>query len=94
DAIQSMPPYAMWLEGVDKVIAWCSGPGLACKGSRLIPVAGSGGTAFAQYRVDPNGGHSPWAIQIIEVSDGRISGFHSFLDTDLFAAFGLPAHLN
>ena len=94
DAIQSMPPYAMWLEGAENVIAWCSGPGIACKGSRLVPVAASGGMAFAQYRVDPNGGHAPWAIQILEVSDGRISGFHSFLDTDLFAAFGLPAHLN
>jgi RNA polymerase sigma-70 factor (ECF subfamily) len=94
DAIQSMPPYAMWLEGVDNILSWWAGPGIACKGSRLVPVAASGGMAFGQYRVDPSGGHAPWAIQIIEVSDGRISGFHSFLDTDLFAAFGLPAHLN
>jgi RNA polymerase sigma-70 factor (ECF subfamily) len=50
--------------------------------------------AFGQYRVDPQGGHTPWAMQIIEVSDGRISGFHSFLDPALFTAFGLPAHLD
>jgi RNA polymerase sigma-70 factor (ECF subfamily) len=84
----------MWLEGAHAIVAWCAGPGIGCKGSRLVPVAASGGMAFGQYRVDPSGGHTPWAIQIIEVSDGRISGFHSFLDTDLFAAFGLPAHLN
>src|SRR5258707_92478 len=34
DAIQSMPPYAMWLEGVDNILTWWAGPGIACKGSR------------------------------------------------------------
>ena len=30
----------------------------------------------------------------IEVTDGRISGHHSFLNLSLFPAFGLPAHLD
>ena len=94
DAIQSMPPYAMWLLGPDAMKKWFLGPGAGCRGSRLVPVAANGGVAFGQYRVDPGGGHTPWAIQIIEVSDGQISGFHSFLDTNLFTAFGLPAHLD
>jgi RNA polymerase sigma-70 factor (ECF subfamily) len=94
DAIQSMPPYAMWLLGPEAIKTWLLGPGHGCRGSRLVPVAANGGIAFGQYRVDPQGGHSPWALQIIEVSDDRISGFHSFLDTNLFAAFGLPAHLD
>ena len=94
DAVQSMPPYAMWLLSNDAIKKWMLGPGAGCEGSRLVPVAAGGGVAFGQYRVDPNGGHSPWAIQIIEVSDGRISGLHAFLDTNLFGAFGLPAHLD
>jgi len=48
---------------------------------------------FGSYRVDPAGGWAPWALQLIDVSGDRIVGHHNFLDTKLFAAFGLPAHL-
>ena len=37
DAIQSMPPYELWLEGRDTIFAWWTGPGAACAGSRVIP---------------------------------------------------------
>jgi RNA polymerase sigma-70 factor (ECF subfamily) len=94
DAIQSMPPYAMWLEGRDDIGRWFLGAGIGCRGSRLIPIAANGCAAFGQYRIDPQGGHTPWAIQVVEVSGDRIGAFHAFLDTDLFAAFGLPAHLD
>jgi RNA polymerase sigma-70 factor (ECF subfamily) len=93
DAIQSMPPYAMWLQGAENVIAWMLGPGNACEGSKMLPVIANGTAAFGQYRADPAGGHAPWALQVIEISGDRISAIHSFLDTNLFAAFGLPAHL-
>jgi len=94
DAIQSMPPYAMWLQGRDDIAAWMLGPGIGCTGSRLLATQANGCAAFAQYRVDPDGGHKPWALQVIELSGDRISGFHSFLDPNLFAAFGLPMHLD
>ncbi len=94
DAIQSMPPYAMWLEGASDIGKWMLGPGFECKGSRLIATAANGGPAFAQYRVDPSGGWAPWALQVIEISGDRISGIHAFLDAEaLFPSFGLPAHL-
>ena len=93
DAVQSMPPYAMWLRGAEHIGAWMLGPGAGCRGSVLIPTSANGLPAFGQYRVDPEGGHAPWALQVLEISDGRIAGFHAFLDTNLFAAFGLPAHL-
>lgn len=93
DAVMSMPPYDFWLQGADEMARWLLGQGIGCKGSRMIPVAANGGIAFGQYRCDPEGGHSPWAIQVLEIADGRITGLCSFLDTDLFAAFGLPAHL-
>jgi len=94
DAVQSMPPYAMWMRGAADIGAWMLGAGCACRGSRLVPTAANGCFAFGQYRVDPRGGHTPWALQVIEVSGDRISGLHAFLDTaQLFPDFGLPTHL-
>jgi RNA polymerase sigma-70 factor, ECF subfamily len=94
DAIQSMPPYAMWLDGATDIGRWMLGPGIECQGSRLLPTVANGCPAFGQYRVDPLGGHRPWSLQVIETSGDRISGIHSFLDTErLFPAFGLPSHL-
>ncbi len=94
DAVQSMPPYAMWLEGAADIGRWMRGPGAACDGSRLIATAANGCPAFGQYRVDPAGGHAPWALQVIEISGDRVCGIHSFLETEeIFPAFGLPAHL-
>jgi RNA polymerase sigma-70 factor (ECF subfamily) len=94
DAVQSMPPYAMWLQGPEEIARWLAGPGVGCKGSRLLPVEANGCPAFGQYRVHPGGGHTPWGLQVVETAGDRITGLHTFLDTDLFAAFGLPSHLD
>ena len=64
------------------------------RGSRLVATAANGQAAFGSYRPDPAGGWVPWAIQVLDVAGGRIVGHHNFLDTDLFAAFGLPARLD
>jgi RNA polymerase sigma-70 factor (ECF subfamily) len=94
DAVHSMPPYAMWLRGSSDIGRWLIGPGSGCRGSRLLPTAANGCPAFGQYRVDPSGGHTPWALQVIETSGGRISEIHAFLDAErLFPGCGLPAHL-
>ncbi len=94
DAIQSMPPYEMWLEGRDDIITWWTGPGIECRGSRLIPTIANGRPAFGQYRPSgPGGRHEPWALQVLEIAGGRIVEFHAFLDTEqLFPVFGLPKH--
>ena len=94
DAIQTMPPYAMWLFGRDQIGAWMLGGGIGCKGSRLLPVRASGVPAFGQYRTDPEGGYKPWALHLIEIRGERIAAFHSFVDPSLFASFGLPDHLD
>jgi RNA polymerase sigma-70 factor, ECF subfamily len=94
DAIQSMPPYQMWMRGSDQIAQWLLGGGVGCRGSRLIATQANGCSAFGQYRINPAGGHTPWALQIVEASGGLITAFHAFLDTSLFAAFGLPAHLD
>jgi RNA polymerase sigma-70 factor (ECF subfamily) len=94
DAIQSMPPYAMWLQGSANIGRFMLGPGHGCLGSKLIATQASGSPAYAQYKIDPAGGYTPWALQVLEISGDRISGIHSFLDAErLFSAFGLPDHL-
>src|SRR6476620_757033 len=37
DAIQSMPPFSLWLRGRDDIFTWWFGPGIACQGSKLLP---------------------------------------------------------
>jgi RNA polymerase sigma-70 factor (ECF subfamily) len=96
DATQSMPPYDMWLRGRDDIFEWWFGPGIACRGSRLVRTVGANGSpAYGQYKPSPDGGYEPWALQVIEVSDGRIGELTFFLDTEtLFPLFGLPARLD
>jgi RNA polymerase sigma-70 factor (ECF subfamily) len=97
DAEQSMPPYELWLRGREDILRWWSGPGIGCRGSRVLPTrSANGAPAFAQYRVSENGpGHDAWALQVLEIEDGRIVGFTFFLDTDaIFPLWGLPLHLD
>jgi RNA polymerase sigma-70 factor (ECF subfamily) len=94
DVTQNMPPFSLWLQGPDDVTAWMVGPGAACRGSKLLPVSVNGRPGFAQYKPSAGGGYEPWAIQSLEVSGGRIVGMTFFLDTRLFAEFGVPSHLD
>ena len=94
DAVQSMPPYAMWLRGPADIAAWMLGPGAGCAGSRMLPVAANGTMAYGQYRADPEGGHAAWALQFPEIRAGKIVALNAFLGVaDLFPSFGLPLHL-
>jgi RNA polymerase sigma-70 factor (ECF subfamily) len=96
DATQSMPPYDMWLEGRDNVFAWWLGPGIGCRGSRVIPtLSANGSPAFGQYKPSPNGGYEPWALQVLELENGLIKELTFFLDTArIFPIFGLPPRLD
>jgi RNA polymerase sigma-70 factor, ECF subfamily len=96
DAQQSMPPYDLWLRGRDDILTWWFGPGIGCRGSRLIPVQQTNGApAWAQYKPDPEGGYAPWALKVIEFSGGRVVECTFFLDTEaLFPLYGLPPHLD
>jgi RNA polymerase sigma-70 factor, ECF subfamily len=95
DAVMTMPPFDLWLAGPGDITGFMTTIGASCAGSRLVPVRANGLPAFAHYKPDPEaGGFAPWAIQVLEISDGRITGFHCFLDTKRwFPLFGLPLHL-
>lgn len=95
DAVMNMPPYAMWLEGIDDIQRWLTGPGKECEGSRCVPVHVNGTPGFAQYRKDPRGGHHPWGIVVLENDGTHVTGITTFLDTEKwFSRFGLPDHLD
>ena len=96
DATQSMPPYDMWLSGRDDIFLWWYGPGIGCRGSRMVPtVTANGSPAFGQYKPSESGrGYEPWALQVLEIVNGRIVELTFFLDTErLFPLFGLPDRL-
>jgi RNA polymerase sigma-70 factor, ECF subfamily len=94
DATMSMPPYELWLEGAGELRKWLLGAGSGCRGSRFEPVKANGSPAFAQWRAGGSGGSfDAWAIHVLRVSDGRISGIDFFVDPDLFPLFGLPMRL-
>jgi RNA polymerase sigma-70 factor, ECF subfamily len=97
DATQSMPPYDLWLHGRDDIFKWWFGPGIGCSGSRVIPTtAANGSPAFGQYKPSEAGsGHDAWALQVVEIAEGRIVELTFFLDTTrLFPLFGLPPRLD
>lgn len=96
DAIQSMPPYDMWLEGREDIFAWWVGPGIGCKNSRVLATSGANGTvAFGQYKPSDSGsGYDPWAIQVLEFSGDRLGELTFFLEPQrLLPLFGLPPRL-
>jgi RNA polymerase sigma-70 factor (ECF subfamily) len=95
DAVMTMPPFDLWLRGPQDITGFMTTLGASCAGSRLLPVRANGLPGFAHYKPDEEkGGFTPWAVQVLEVSDGRITGFHCFLDTARwFPLFGLPLHL-
>jgi RNA polymerase sigma-70 factor, ECF subfamily len=97
DAIQSMPPYDLWMRGRDDILTWWFGAGIACKNSKLVPTKlANGSVAFGQYKPSESGsGYDPWALQVINFTDGKVSEFTFFLTTErIFPLFGLPPRLD
>ena len=69
-------------KGRDDIFTWWLGPGIGCKGSKLVPVGlVNGMPAWGQYKPAPDGGYEPWSVIVPEVSDGRIVELTFFLDT-------------
>jgi RNA polymerase sigma-70 factor (ECF subfamily) len=96
DATQSMPPYDLWLAGRDDILTWWFGPGNTCRHSKVVAVeSANGAPAFGQYRPRPGGeGYEPWALQVLEIEDGKIVEFTFFLDVEThFPRFGLPLEI-
>ena len=95
DAYFTMPPYALWLQTHHDIRDWCLGPGIGCRGSRLVATAANGAPAFGQYKPDGKGGYEPWSLQVLDIAGGEVRGITFFLDTErFFPLFGLPPRLD
>ncbi|HXH56028.1 sigma-70 family RNA polymerase sigma factor [Iamia sp.] len=94
DANFTMPPFTLWLRGHEDISHWYLNQGIACDGSRLVPLEVNGSPAYAAYKATGDGEREAFAIQVLEASGGRITGLHHFLGPDLFVAFGLPLHIS
>jgi RNA polymerase sigma-70 factor (ECF subfamily) len=91
DAVLSMPPFTLWLRGKDDIQRWMLGPGQGCRGSLVTRLTACGQPAFAQYRVNPDGGWKAWALVVLDLDGDRVASVTSFLDVStLFPQFGLP----
>jgi RNA polymerase sigma-70 factor (ECF subfamily) len=94
DVTMQMPPWPFWMRGANEYDTWLRGPGGECRGSRLVRIEANGAPAFAQWRVDPDGGYIAWAIHVLTVSEGAITAMDFFVDPALFELFDLPVHFD
>jgi RNA polymerase sigma-70 factor (ECF subfamily) len=90
DAVLEMPPFELWMQGPDDIQRWLLA--VDAFGQELFtPVNANGSPAVAVYRPPTPGGQpTAFSIQVLEISAGRISAIHVFLDPALFDLFGLP----
>jgi RNA polymerase sigma-70 factor, ECF subfamily len=96
DAGMSMPPLALWLRGPEQMRGWYLGHGIGCQDSRLVPLGVNGRPGFAHYKNDGDGVYRAWSVQVLELSGGRITHIHHFLQEfggRSFEALGLPLQL-
>lgn len=94
DVVLSMPPFSLWLRGVEELVGWFGGRGIECKGSRLVKTCANGELAFGQYRPNADGGHRAWALLVLEREGSLIRSYNAFLDVGLlFPRFDLPMEL-
>jgi RNA polymerase sigma-70 factor, ECF subfamily len=96
DARMAMPPTPSWYQGRDAIARYLHqlfagpiGPTL-----RLVPTAANRQPALAVYAPAGSGGsHLPFAVKVLTVDGGLISGITGFVGPHLFPAFGLPDRL-
>ncbi|MET9019369.1 sigma-70 family RNA polymerase sigma factor [Actinopolymorpha sp. NPDC004070] len=99
DVRTTMPPWTLWLQGRDTVVAaltasWNAGSPNYVGRFRMLPTRANGRPAVASYVRD--GGDSTFrafAIGVVRIEDGRIAEITAFHDSGLFRAFELPASL-
>ena len=87
-----MPPLTAWFTGREAVTRFLAARAFAEPGVALIiPIGANGQPAVAEYRRGEDGLHHAHALHVLtEGAEGDVAAITVFLDTELFAAFGLP----
>jgi len=94
EAIWEMPPFVGWYQGPQAIATLIHQqcPAQAPGDMRLIPLTANGQPAAAMYMRDGEK-HLPFQLHVLDMRADGVSHVVAFLDTTLFAKFGLPAHL-
>ena len=91
DVRMAMPPHPTWYEGREAVAVFLAGvafrPG--SEPHRFVPTRANRQPAFGVYRGE-GADATPFAVNVVEVESGLVTGMHFFIYPELFPAFGLP----
>ncbi len=98
EAVWEMPPFIGWYQGGPAIVDAHPSqlPGrLTPVTCGMLPLTANGQPAAAMYmRLPETGGrHVPFQLHVLDVSPSGVSHVVAFLDTSLFAKFGLPEAL-
>jgi RNA polymerase sigma-70 factor (ECF subfamily) len=97
EAVWEMPPFDGWYQGGPAIGALIhhNCPADSAEDMRLLPLTANGQPAAAMYmRLPETGGrHVPFQLHVLDLGPDGISHVVAFLDTSLFAKFGLPEAL-
>jgi RNA polymerase sigma-70 factor, ECF subfamily len=97
DARTAMPPWPMWFQGREAVVAslrasWDATSPYYVGRFRMLPTRANRQPAVAVYvRGLDEPTYRPFAISVLLIEHGRITEVVSFHDADLFPAFDMPA---
>jgi RNA polymerase sigma-70 factor (ECF subfamily) len=94
EAIWEMPPFVGWYQGPQAIAALIHQqcPAEAPGDMRLIPLTANGQPAAAMYMREGDK-HLPFQLHVLDMRADGVSHVVAFLDTTLFAKFGLPPQL-
>lgn len=94
DATLTMPPFELWLQGVETIGSFLAAMDSAAGHDKVVPVRANGCPALAVYRFQETSGRfEKFQLQIIEMDDGSIAAIHAFLDPVIFEVFDVPDFL-
>ncbi len=94
EAVWEMPPFDSWYRGPQAIgsLIHLQCPAQGAGDMRLIPVVANGQPGAAMYMREGDK-HVPFQLHVVDFTADGVAHVVAFLDTTLFAKFGLPEHL-
>lgn len=94
EAIWEMPPFVGWYQGPQDIITLIHQqcPAELPGDMRMLPLTANGQPATAMY-MHAGDHHVPFQLHVLDVTPDGVTKVVAFLDTALFAKFGLPERL-
>ncbi len=94
EAVWEMPPFTGWYRGSttigELIDTQCPGGSLDMP---MLRTTANGQPALGLYMRGPDGGFTPFQLQVLTLEGERVAHVGAFFDPGLFARFGLPDHL-